>query len=278
MARRIAYLVYLFPLILFVTLEMCADPVKRYLDSEIQLVRADLLLKDFPERLSPAQTGACCHFLRRNFNHETNEWLIVRQNDLSDRLLQRKETADAISEALLHVLDDPGADLLWRDYCLQKLPMAFEQEALPEKRRAAIIASLVEYAGDVRVSYSGTALLGLYRLRESPHAPDRQILVKLATNILDHRKYALANKITALQIAVLLGDADALNQAREIVETSDEPIALKISAIAALGQGGVPLHDMPLIESHSEDLDFRVRRAVQTARNNLMQLKYSHEN
>ena len=224
-------------------------------------------LKQFPEVLTEDDTARCLRFLSARFDPTKRPRLIVRQNDLADRLLQKPDTLAQTTETLLRVLADEAVDPLWREYCLQKLPVAYEQASISEELRADLLVALRFRSADHRTSFSGTALLGLYRLREAAGIPDEELIAH-ARQILDHPGYATANRVTALQIAALLGDPYAMRQARALVDDPAAPVQLRISAIASVGQRG-GADDARLLETLTRHPDIRIRTS---SRNALSQL------
>ncbi len=245
------------------SLPLSAGPVETFLDTSGRHGDARRALDAFPEPLPAADIEACLAFLAERFDHTEDELLIVRQNDLADRLLQRPAATVETARVLLAVIADESADVLWREYCLQKLPLAYEQEVSGPGLRAEIVAALRRHSADPAISFSATSLLGLYRIREAAEIPDDE-LVERAAAILDGRRYANANKVTALQIAVLLGDADALARARRIAADSSANLQLRVSAIASLGQRGTAA-DLDLILPLTEHPDYRTRHAARRA-------------
>lgn len=220
-------------------------------------------LEQFPKALAEEDTARCLRFLTARFDQAKRPRLIVRQNDLADWLLQQPATAAPTAEALLNVLADEAADPLWREYCLQKLPVAYEQASTGEALQSDLLSALQARTADQLTSFSGTALLGLYRLRDLAGIPEEE-LIDRARRILDHPGYATANRVTALQIAALLGDADALKQARSLVHDSTAPVQLRISAIASVGQQG-GAEDAPLLETLTRHPDIRIRTSSRSA-------------
>lgn len=237
--------------------------METFLDTSGRHSDARRALDLFPDSLSAADLEACLAFLGDRFDHTDQEILIVRQNDLADRLLQRPATTDETARVLLDVIADESADVLWREYCLQKLPLAYEQEVSGSALRADLVAALRRRSVDPAISFSGTSLLGLYRLRVDAGIPPDELIAR-ANAILDGPQYTNANKVTALQIAVLLGDADALALARHLAADSGTNLQLRASAIASLGQRGTSA-DLDRIRPLTNHPDYRIRHAARGA-------------
>ena len=223
------------------------------------------------EPFDAQQISAVLQFLSRDFPDRDQGYLIVRQNNLADRFLQTAATVHATSETLLSVLDQPKINPLWREYCLQKLPLAYAELPADSANalRARIVEQLWQQVSRSETSFSGTALLGLYRIRQpSDQAP----LIAAAQHILSQQRYSLANKVTALQIAALLGDAHALKLARAWMLDQQQAISLRSSAIASVGAMGKP-QDIPALETLIQDQDLRIRNSSRAALQKLRALQ-----
>ena len=131
------------------------------------------------EPFDAQQISAVLQFLSADFPDREQGYLIVRQNNLADRFLQTAATVHSTSETLLAVLDQPKINPPWREYCLQKLPLAYAE--LPADSAKDLLARIVEQlwqqVSRSETSFSGTALLGLYRIRQPS---DHQSLIAAA--------------------------------------------------------------------------------------------------
>jgi hypothetical protein len=214
--------------------------------------------------LTREEEKKCLTFLKHKFPQDKLASGRLRQNNLADWLLQRPGHVEATATTLLQIIDDESADLLWREFCIQKLALAISQPELSERLRIECYKTLKRRATDFRISFSGTALLGLYRLHRTDleRFPGEEIL-SLAEAVLKQNEFPMANKVTALQVAGLLGSRKALEYARAIVQ-SDENIQLRISAIALLGQQGNS-EDLKIIKSLNQSKDLRLRQSSRAA-------------
>lgn len=223
------------------------------------------------EPFDTQQVSAVLQFLSADFPDREQGYLIVRQNNLADRFLQTAATVHSTSETLLSVLDQPQINPLWREYCLQKLPLAYDE--LPadsaKELQARIVEQLWQQVSRSETSFSGTALLGLYRIRQPG---DQAPLIAAAQHILSRKRYSLANKVTALQIAALLGDDHALKLARAWMLDQQQAISLRSSAIASVGAMGNP-QDIPALQTLIQDQDLRIRNSSRAALQKLSALQ-----
>ncbi|TVP76979.1 MAG: hypothetical protein EA353_11250 [Puniceicoccaceae bacterium] len=245
--------------------------VEAYLDEGTGLKRGKLLLGEFRAPLSAEDEARCLDFLRHKFL--ANEVAIgrVRQNDLADWLLQRPAHTEFAALALFEIIEDEEADLLWREFCVQKLAIAATQPVLSESTRNRCAQVLVEKAGDPRMAFSGTALLGLYHLSASEKVAeviDAEHLIELAEHILEGAQFATANKVTALQVAGLSGSRKAVELARSIAFDDSRPMQMRVSAVALLGSRG-EASDLPELKRLRQSLDSRLRKSANAAIQNL---------
>lgn len=258
-------LIRLFPVLLLSSVLIQAEPIQVFLDEETPYSVAIDQLARFPAELNHNEIERCLDFLKKKFNHVTDELFIVRQNNLADLLMQREATAIETTNVLIDLILAESTDLLWRDYCLQKLPLIFDLESAPKVVELRVIETLKRFAGDLRSSLAGTSLASLYRLRDQPDSPDFvSETIALSRAVLDTPQHTISNKVTALQVAILLGDAEALSTARSYVYDDGISAQLKISAIASIAQRG-DASDLSLIEPLEDSLDLRLRTAARAA-------------
>lgn len=243
--------------------------VDQYLNGGLELGRSKLVLKQFKAPLPANDTSACLAFLEAIAEDGLSVSERTRKNDLADWMLQRREHVVVTTEVLLEIIDDEAQDLIWREYCVQKLAMAFAHQEQSVELRIACIDVLERYAADSRISFSGSALLGLYRLHQAESSDvSKERTVELAEAVLISSDYPTANKVSALQIAGLLGSSEALEYARSVLADTKFPLQLRVSAVALLGSAG---NESDLIELRglSRSLDYRLRNAAESAILNL---------
>jgi len=215
----------------------------------------------------PSKLTEQIQFLRFGADSKDDILGVVERNDLADVLLQESGSQVPTAKVLIEVIRDVNSDVLWRDYCLQKLALAYRADEMTEELRSQILETLRAMVRNPLISCSGTSLLGLYHLRDFSFVSDDE-LIKAANVILDGKEFATANKVTALQVAVLLHDKDALTRAREWTADSHAPIQLRSSAIAAIAGNG-DSGDLRLIQPLFDSRDFRLRYAARAAEQKL---------
>ena len=242
----------------------CSGLVDAYMSFDKPLKGHKDILVKFEAPLTSDEEEKCISFLKHKFTEETLVSGRFRQNNLADWMLQQPAHLEATTYVLLEIINDNSADLLWREFCIQKLALAISQPELPEKAEIECYKTLEKMAEDSRISFSGTALLGLYRLHgEGSEKLSAEKIISLAENVLKQNDFSMANKVTALQIAGLLGSHEALEYARSIVQ-SDKPIQLRISAIALLAKQGNS-EDLKILKSLTQSKDLRLRQSSRVA-------------
>ena len=242
-----------------------SEPVIQYLDDETPFRECKRLLSEFSSPLSSETEARALRFLRHSSGENKSAYKLGRQNDLADWLLQQEEHTNACTAILLEVIADEKAEIQWREYCIQNLALALDQPVLNQEMTEQCLATLVEKSTDPRISFSGTALLGLYRCsQKSDPLIDSEDLAELAEYVLAASNFANANKVTALQVAGLSGSETALLMARKYVTDSSMPMQLRVSAIALIGRKGGQ-KDIPLLNNLTESLDLRLRKAAESA-------------
>jgi len=246
-------------------LSAALSPVDEFLADATRISTCKALLGKFEAPLSANDQERCLNYLKRPIEPSMLAQERVKKNDLADWMLQRPSTVNPAAELLLHVIPDEAQDLIWREYCVQKLAMAASQEGLTEDLRDACRQALEQAATETRISFAGTALLGLYRLHQAGVEPtSAETIIQLAEGVLASSDYPTANKVTALQVAGLLGSAKAVAHAREVCGSSEFSIQYRSSAIALLGKQGVA-EDIQLLEKMTRSMDYRLRQSSRKA-------------
>ncbi|MGJ8653802.1 MAG: hypothetical protein ACSHX8_11050 [Opitutaceae bacterium] len=238
--------------------------VDTYISPETTLAHSKSLLSKLKAPLSIKEEQQCLAFLKYDFSEEAVAHGRVRQNDLADWMLQRSAHVEPTTQAIIEIIGDESIDLLWREFCVQKLALAASQKQLSEHVRLQCYHTLERMAADARIAFSGTSLLGLYRLylSDSENLSKNKILA-LSEHVLKHSEYSTANKVTALQVAGFLGSQLAIDYARNVIN-SDESIQIRVSAIALLSRCG-NFHDLETIRHFTDSLDYRLRQSSKAA-------------
>ena len=150
-------------------------------------------------------------------------------------------------------------DVVWRDYTVQHLVQWYRKEdsVVIKKNIRSLFKTALQ---DTSSSIAGTALIaldyniGLTGITTSDVAAQ-------AVQFVHDPGVAAITRTTALQIAARLNQSSILDDARTIALSSNEPVPLRISAIAAVGIIGTE-QDLSLLEKYSVSSDIRLRTAA----------------
>ena len=204
------------------------------------------------------------NFLERPFEKGslTKGQLAALKNDLADKLLAQRTLPRGFTERFLRMMDQEALGVVWRDYVVQKLPDLYERTV--EKEGALVLSKLWETTDSQMHTFSGTALLGLNRVRYvHPESIDSAVFAEKARAIVTGSAFPEPNKATALQLLAEESQQEALRLAREIL-CSEASVMLHISAMGILGISGEPA-DKNVLSHYAKSSEFRLRRAAQSA-------------
>ena len=183
--------------------------------------------------------------------------LNVLKNDLVSLLQDQIHPPAGLTGTLIEIYRNPAQDPVARDYALQHLVTWYEQGAADAPAAKFKIQSVLWQAVRENTSIAGTALLGLHRLVASdsrtlplaegdllrsasiPLDGGREEISQTALRMLSLAGLPSASRITAIQVCAEREVAEALPAIQALAQT-DGSIALRISAIAALGRLGGP--------------------------------------
>lgn len=220
-------------------------------------------------------------------------WLV---NDAMNKLCEQDPPMPGLTDVMLGIYWK-NSDPVQRDYVIQHLVHWLQpvnagdlHETNPQKREA-IVAAMLDAAGQPREFFSGTALQGLHHIllaqsaaqlasltAVTQSAPDsaqsspaflpvsfteeqlRPVVLRTAAS----PQASMQSRITALQICAQRAFLEALPTARQIAMDEQTPASLRVSAIAALGLLGTA-DDKLLLESLQTRRNAQLLRAVNPA-------------
>lgn len=213
----------------------------------------DALLRLLSERYGDAWS----FMTPMEFNAVKNETVIALSRQL------KADLAGELSNRLSDMLEDASYDDMWRNYCAQFLGQLYPRMDALQKARG--VKLLKDACGKSETAIPGAALISLEAIASAdPEAVRTEWLAKEAFSIVVAKDSKEINKTTALQICAHLGHSQALLPARRIAESLSEPVPLRISAIAAVGQLG-DASDLPLMEKLKASTDTRLSTAAAAA-------------
>ncbi len=252
------------------------DVVEDYiLGTGAAAARSPEVLVRFPERLSKTQFAACLDFLSKNVEGDSARYDIVRQNDLADWLIKKPDYAEETIRKILSVVEDDSQNLLWREYCLQKIPLAWSQPGIDSSLRQECLAVMTRYMKDPRASFAGTSLLGLYRLissgRITSQTIDSETVKDAAYQVFSSRTGTPANRIAALHVGAGLDDRRVVAEGLQIVRNSDSANPHLLSAAISATRDYFDPEDVALMQTLLKHPDYRVRSAARATIDDLKQ-------
>ena len=167
--------------------------------------------------------------------------LRLLKNDIVNVLRDQTTPPKGFTDTLIQVYRNSTQDNVIRDYAIQHL-VAWAGQGLPDAPDAELKARAVLHeAIHDSSSIAGTALLGLHRLSAGGAAPAATEIGGQALALVRMPQTSPATRITALQICAERGVSEALPTIESLVRAQDS-IALRLSAIAALGRLGGAEH------------------------------------
>ncbi len=213
-----------------------------------------LALNDLPDDLSQRDCQVLLDYLHAGEN-TSREYGI--KNDIMNKLRDQKELHPELLNTLLRLAEDPRENIVVRSYAVQHLRPLFE--VTKDARIKQIYEQLLQEKSEV----SGCALLalrylsGVYPAEFSGEAIAAQSMALAATP-----EAQLGARVSAVQTAASLGYGD-LSLLRSLAWEEDTSLALRIAAIAALGQ--LADHDSKAWLEETSSRKGPLRQAAQTA-------------
>ena len=159
-----------------------------------------------------------------------------------NRLRAQKEAAPELSEMLIDIARDRKQDVVVRAYAVQHMRPWYEVTRDPALKQA-FLDLLEERDSEI----SGGALLALRRLSEQyPQEFDAAWIGSRAAGLAGDSGAHVLSRVSALQVATLLRAPETADAARRIVVEGSGHTALRLAALAALGELG-SWSDLPLL-------------------------------
>jgi len=201
-------------------------------------------------------------FLRRNPSSDviSEDALASLKNNIADVLIAKKALAPTLLETFLTMYADENLGTLWHNYIVQKIP-----EICLQLDNDASLARGLQFlkvvAQDHKAGFLCEATIGLDRICSArPDLVSSSDLRVQTLSLLHAEDLAPSVKATALQILTRHDEVEARMYAIACL-SSDAPIPLKASALAALGKAGKK-EDSTLIEPYMRSSDVRLAEAA----------------
>ena len=182
-----------------------------------------------PDDLSAADREAVARYLKYGENSDIE---LVIKNDLMNKLRNQKTLPPELTGVLLDLYSDRKQNITVRIYALQHLRPQYELT-----RDAAIRQAFYDALNETDNEIAGGALLALrYLCTEYPNEFDTAVISRRAAEIAQDGNVNNLTRLSAVQVAAMLGNAEIEPAIRSLAENASTPLTLRLSAIAGLGQ------------------------------------------
>ena len=182
-----------------------------------------------PDDLSAADREAVARYLKYGENSDIE---LVIKNDLMNKLRNQKTLPPELTGVLLELYSDRKQNITVRIYALQHLRPQYELT-----RDAAIRQAFYDALNETDNEIAGGALLALrYLCTEYPKEFDTAVISRRAAEIALDGNVNNLTRLSAVQVAAMLDNAEIEPAIRSLAENSSTPLTLRLSAIAGLGQ------------------------------------------
>ena len=182
-----------------------------------------------PDDLSAADREAVARYLKYGENSDIE---LVIKNDLMNKLRNQKTLPPELTGVLLDLYSDRKQNVTVRIYALQHLRPQYELT-----RDAAIRQAFYDALNETDNEIAGGALLALRDLcTEYPKEFDTAVISRRAAEIARDGNVSNLTRLSAVQVAAMLDNAEIEPAIRSLAENSSTPLTLRLSAIAGLGQ------------------------------------------
>ena len=182
-----------------------------------------------PDDLSAADREAVARYLKYGENSDIE---LVIKNDLMNKLRNQKTLPPELTGVLLDLYSDRKQNVTVRIYALQHLRPQYELT-----RDAAIRQAFYDALNETDNEIAGGALLALrYLCAEYPKEFDTAVISRRAAEIARDGNVSNLTRLSAVQVAAMLDNAEIEPAIRSLAENSSTPLTLRLSAIAGLGQ------------------------------------------
>ena len=182
-----------------------------------------------PDDLSAADREAVARYLKYGENSDIE---LVIKNDLMNKLRNQKTLPPELTGVLLDLYSDRKQNITVRIYALQHLRPQYELT-----RDVAIRQAFYDALNETDNEIAGGALLALrYLCTEYPNEFDTAVISRRAAEIAQDGNVNNLTRLSAVQVAAMLGNAEIEPAIRSLAENASTPLTLRLSAIAGLGQ------------------------------------------
>ncbi|MGB0370138.1 MAG: hypothetical protein ACPGN3_02215 [Opitutales bacterium] len=197
-------------------------------------------------------------------------------NDIFNVLLENDLKAQDLLELSIDTIPKMDADLVWRDYCVQKFGYLLGRSDLSPASVHRALSLLDNATSGAFPGLQGTALIVACKVIERHPEIESYFLDKgkigmRAIKSAQSLEASLLDRVTALQVAARYRAEGTLAYSIKLIEESlskELDTMLLVSAIAALGELGDLSHES-LLKEHRFSPDVRLRSASRRALNEI---------
>lgn len=219
-------------------------------------------VRELGDELAPLEIECLYALMYRHEGEDSlrSSSLNAIKNEAANILRNQKDAPPDLAEHFIAMIEEGEQDQVWRDYCVQHLGAMYPESRSPEQAKR--ICTTLWSVAEEEEAIAGTALLALYKNIDDGLIR-RDDVAEKALSLCSDDDVARLIRITALQICADLEEERALPVATRLTGAGNT-IALRMSAIAALGKIGAASSQAILIE-YANSSDVRLRKAGKSA-------------
>lgn len=219
--------------VFYVKPRLASDKIKRIMNKTNGLKFRERLrlVNSLPRNLSEDDRKALYYYLKYEKNNINTH---VMKNDMLNILRDQKTPPDELTDVMLDLFYDKSQDIVIRSYALQHMrPWYLDERMQDPAIRQAFYDGLEEKENEI----AGVALLALNYMAEQDTDFDKNIISQKAAEMAADENTYILTRISAVSISGRMKNPEALETIRNLTSTT-QPMALKLSAIASLGELG----------------------------------------
>lgn len=209
----------------------CADAVSEPLQ-HLQSADAAFTLQEIYAlgcELSEADRLALYEWIRIT---ATDEETLYLKDEVLNQLERQRPFPEEYAEQLADMALDQLLDADLRGYILQHLRLNYGR--FSEFEQAFVLDTYYQTLKESHNDAGGTALINLTECAQAGQRVDLSVLRAAAYTQAFEQRTSTGNRVTAMQCAVELGVEGMTEQLKAVIESEDEPLGVKLSAVAAL--------------------------------------------
>ena len=189
------------------------------------------LVNSLPRNLSEDDRKALYYYLKYEKNNTNTHCM---KNDMLNILRNQTPPPPELTDVMLDLFYDKSEDIVIRSYALQHMRPWYMDERMQDPAiRQAFYDGLEEKENEI----AGVALLALNYMAEQDTNFDKNVISQKAAEMAADENTYVLTRISAVSISGRMKNPEALETIRNLTNTP-QPMALKLSAIASLGEIG----------------------------------------